>query len=180
MIRGFAVTAANTKPHTWLLRGFARTTSATHQIRGFDIMIKNTFLPLQKIWGFYTRCITISAIDICKKVIFDFFVTYEVLHEQRRYEWQVFRLGSSREWSDDVITPSGIQRRLRRTGYQNFTALAARLTHPASSSSVAIERSFSKRGCVGQSCDAIFCQMTVQEPNHKFLTVKWSEADDSQ
>jgi len=45
LIRGSAATAVKARQRTRHLRGFARTDLATREIRGFEIMIKNT-LPL--------------------------------------------------------------------------------------------------------------------------------------
>ena len=45
LIRGSAATAVKARQRTRQIRGFARTDLATNEIRGFEIMIKNT-LPL--------------------------------------------------------------------------------------------------------------------------------------
>ena len=45
LIRGSAATAVKAQQRTRQIRGFARTDLTTHEIRGFEIMIKNT-LPL--------------------------------------------------------------------------------------------------------------------------------------
>ena len=46
---------------------------------------KIIFLLNKKICRFDRRCVIVSSIDLCKKVIFDNFVTYDGLHGQRRY-----------------------------------------------------------------------------------------------
>jgi len=45
---------------------------------------KNDISAEQKNCRFDRRCAIVSSIDLCKKIIFENFVTYEGLHGQRR------------------------------------------------------------------------------------------------
>ena len=53
-------------------------------LRGFETVKKIIFLLSRKNCRFDRRCIIVSSINLCKKVHFENFVTYEGLHGHRR------------------------------------------------------------------------------------------------
>ena len=63
-------------------------------IRGFETL-KKSYYAEPKNGHFDRKCIIVSFIDLCKKAIFENFVTYEGLHGHRRHVDQPHRQRST-------------------------------------------------------------------------------------